>query len=82
MAEANDRTAIITENLSDAGMDEKSISECLKILDSAQYAALEKFIAAHRRSLLDYVREYDRRIDCLDYFAYNIRKQINGGTAK
>ncbi|MBR5090646.1 MAG: hypothetical protein IK093_14545 [Ruminiclostridium sp.] len=82
MAEANDRTAIITENLSDAGMDEKSISECLKMIDSAQYAALEKVIAAHRKSLLDRVREYDRRIDCLDYFTYNIRKQTDGGTGK
>ncbi|MBR1832966.1 MAG: hypothetical protein IJ784_11125 [Ruminiclostridium sp.] len=82
MAAANDRAAVIAENLSDAGLDENSIADCLKMLDSEQYAALERLLAGHRKELLDRVHEYDRKIDCLDFFTYSIRKELNGGTAK
>ncbi len=52
------------------------------MLDSEQYAALERLLAGHRKELLDRVHEYDRKIDCLDFFTYSIRKELNGGTAK
>lgn len=34
MAPAIDRIAVMTENLTDAGLDEKGIAECLQMLDS------------------------------------------------
>ena len=33
MALATDKIAVITENLTDAGLDKNSIAECLKMLD-------------------------------------------------
>lgn len=76
MANAADRTAVIIENLTDAGLDSKSIAECLKMLDEGKYPALEKFLAAHRKKLLDSVHKYNKRIDCLDYFTYTLKKSL------
>ena len=76
MAYAVDSTAVMTENLTDAGLDEKSIAECLKMLDEGNYPALEKFLTEHRKKLLDCVHKYNKRIDCLDYFTYTLRKSL------
>lgn len=76
MALATDKIAVITENLTDAGLDKKSIAECLKMLDERKYPVLEKFLASHRKKLLDSVHEYDKQIDCLDYFTYTLRKSL------
>lgn len=76
MALATDRIAVITENLTDAGLDKDSIAECLKMLDERQFSALEKLLASHRKELLDSVHKYDKRIDCLDYFTYTLKKSL------
>ncbi|MDE6664787.1 MAG: hypothetical protein K2K14_01145 [Ruminococcus sp.] len=76
MALATDKIAVITENLTDAGLDKKSIAECLKMLDERQFTALEKFLISHRKKLLDSVHKYDKQIDCLDYFTYTLRKSL------
>lgn len=76
MALATDRIAVITENLTDAGLDKNSIAECLKMLNERQFTSLEKLLASHRKKLLDSVHKYDKRIDCLDYFTYTLRKSL------
>lgn len=76
MALATDKTAVITENLADAGLDKKEISECLKMLDKQDFSALQKFLSNHRRKLLDSIHEYNSHIDCLDYFIYTLKKSM------
>lgn len=76
MTLATDRTAVITENLADAGLDKKEIAECLKMLDKQDFSALQKFISDYRRKLLDSIHEYNDHIDCLDYFTYTLRKSL------
>lgn len=76
MANAVDSTAMIIENLTDAGLDKKSIAECLKMLDEGKYPVLEKFLAVHRKKLLDSIHKYNQHIDCLDYFTYTLRKTL------
>ncbi|MDE5792710.1 MAG: hypothetical protein K2H66_04205 [Oscillospiraceae bacterium] len=41
MALATDKTAVITENLADVGLNKKEIAECLKILDKQDFSALD-----------------------------------------
>lgn len=77
MANAADKTAVITENFRDMGLDDESTAKCLQMVENGQYQALERFLKSYRQMLLDSVHKYNDRIDCLDYFTYIIRK--NGG---
>ncbi len=74
MALATDKTAVITENLADAGLDKKAIAECLEMLDKHEFSALQKFLSDYRKRLLDSVHAYNDQIDCLDYFTYTLKK--------
>ena len=76
MANVADKMAVMTENLRDMGLDDESVAKCLQMVESGQYQALDCFLKSYR-TLLDSVHKYNDRIDCLDYFAYTLRK--NGG---
>lgn len=76
MALATDRIAVMTENLTDAGLDENGVTQCLEMLDKKEISALQKFLADYRRRLLDSVHEYNKQIDCLDYFTYTLNKSL------
>lgn len=76
MALATDKTAVITENLADAGLDKKEIVECLKMIDQHEFSALQKFLSDYRGKLLNSVHEYNDQIDCLDYFTYTLKKSL------
>lgn len=77
MANAADKTAVVTENLRDMGLDNESAAKCLKMVESGQYQALDCFLKSYRQTLLDSVHKYNDRIDCLDFLTYTLRK--NGG---
>ncbi len=77
MANAVDKTAVLTENLRDMGLDDETTAKCLMLIREKRYVELEKLLKAYRQSLLDSVHKYNDRIDCLDYFTYTLRK--NGG---
>lgn len=74
MALATDKIAVITKNLTDAGLDKNAIAECLRMLGEHDFSALQKFLSDYRKKLLDSVHEYNDRIDCLDYFTYTLKK--------
>ncbi|MBR6242878.1 MAG: hypothetical protein IKQ90_05230 [Ruminococcus sp.] len=77
MANAADRKSVIAENLGDIGLNEEDTEKCIGMLRDDDLPALEKFLGSYRRSLLESVHECEKRISCLDYLTYNIRK--NGG---
>ena len=77
MANASDKMAVMTENLRDMGLDDETTAKCLMLIEEKRYAELEKLLKSYRQTLLDSVHKYNDRIDCLDYFAYTLRK--NGG---
>ena len=76
MANAADKTAVLTENLRDMGLDEKMMAMCLILIGEKRYTELEMLLKKHRKTLLDNVHLYNDRIDCLDYFTYTLK---NGG---
>ena len=67
MANAADKTAVITENFRDMGLEDESIAKCLQMVESGQYQSLDRFLKSHRQTLLNSVHKYNDRIDCLDY---------------
>ena len=76
MANAADKTAVMTENLHDMGLDDRMTAECLELIRQKRYAELERLLKSYRQTLLDSVHKYNDRIDCLDYFTYKLK---NGG---
>ena len=76
MANAADKTAVMTDNLHDMGLDDRMTAECLELVRQKRYAELERLLKSYRQTLLDSVHKYNDRIDCLDYFTYKLK---NGG---
>ncbi|MCR5020795.1 hypothetical protein [Ruminococcus sp.] len=77
MPNAADKTAVMTENLRDIGLNDEMTAKCLILIEEKRYKELEKLLKAYRKSLLESVHKYNDRIDCLDFLTYKLRK--NGG---
>ena len=61
----------IWRNLSDAGLNESDIAECISLIKQNRYEELNRLLTRHRLSLLDSVHN-NTRIDCLDYFTHTL----------
>ena len=64
----------IRRNLSDAGLSDTEIAECIKLIEEKKYTALDRLLTGHRLSLLESVHKYNARIDCLDYFTHTMKR--------
>lgn len=62
--------------LKDAGCDEKLISKCIKKYNDDDLKMLIKSLQCHRCCLLDKLHEEQKKIDCLDYLIYSLKKQL------
>ena len=74
MAEANDTSAMIYQNLVDAGCDKQTTDRCMSIVRDGNYSEMLPMLSQHRTVLLDGVHTGQKRIDCLDYLIYRIQK--------
>lgn len=63
MTNAADKTVVMTENLRDMCLSNKSIAKCLQMVENEQLQALERFLKSYRQTLLDSVHKYNDRID-------------------
>jgi hypothetical protein len=78
-------------NLKDAGCDEELITKCIKKYNNDDLKMLIKSLQCHRCCLLDkkqrellrtkveertYELEEQKKIDCLDYLIYMLKKQM------
>ena len=68
----------LLENLEDAGCDSKFAELFMALEQSGQYREQLRLLSDHRRQLLDRLHREERRIDCLDYLAYQIEKHHAG----
>lgn len=65
----------IIQNLKDAGCDEVTIQTFMDDLHSGKQAMGTELLERHRRCLLDDLHGSQKRIDCLDYLLFMLRKQ-------
>lgn len=65
----------IIQNLKDSGCDEKTITAITKNFCEKNYMGGIKLLEAHRRALLDELHREQKRIDCLDYLVYKMKKE-------
>ncbi len=64
----------IEQNLRDAGCGKGCIREFMQDLEQDRMQAGVRLLNQHRRLLLDAMHREQKRIDCLDYLLYQIRK--------
>lgn len=65
----------VFQNLKDAGCDEETIQSFMDNLQNGKQAKGMRLLENHRRSLLDNLHEEQKRIDCLDYLLFVLKKQ-------
>ena len=64
----------LEQNLRDAGCEERCVREFMQDLEQDRMQAGLRLLNQHRRLLLDAMHREQKRIDCLDYLLYQIRK--------
>ena len=68
----------IRQNLLDAGCTPRQAEEFLACWRAGQWQAERQLLEAQRSRLLDALHKAQRQIDCLDYLAYQLRRQASG----
>ncbi len=66
----------IIQNLKDSGCGAETIEAFVENLHQEKYSEGLKLLAAHRRILLDELHKEQKRIDCLDYLVYKMKKNL------
>ncbi len=74
MCDATSREAII-QNLKDAGCAPEQIEEFLACMEAHKSKAELELLADHRDCLLEEVHRCQKKIDCLDYLTYQLKKE-------
>lgn len=64
----------IVQNLRDAGCDEACIRDFVCRYEQGKPLEALRLLTAHHRHLLDTLHQEQKRIDCLDYLVYQMRK--------
>lgn len=70
---AGKMTDPIRQNLEDAGCPEETIRKFAQSGDMRQQMAV---LTAHRQKLLDGIHTEQRKLDCLDYLIFKMRKEF------
>lgn len=65
----------IIRNLKDSGCGEEIIKAFVEDLRERKISEGLKILEAHRRVLLDELHKEQKRIDCLDYLVYKMKKE-------
>ncbi len=76
MAEASDIMGILHQNLIDAGCGEALTQSCMELAKVNQWDRILSLLSKQRTDLLDSVHDGQKRIDCLDFLVYSIKKHI------
>ncbi len=66
--------AMIKQNLIDAGCSEKEVHMFMEVLKNNNWKEELKMLGIHRKQLLEELHLCQKKIECLDYLVYQIRK--------
>ena len=69
-----DSEETITQNLRDAGCDEETIAAFLSCVRDGRGPESLRLLKRQRSLLLDAVHQEEKKIDCLDYLVYQMKK--------
>lgn len=75
VAEYMENPDTVIQNLEDAGCDQKTVEQFMKLGVTGDREKQLRLLEQHRRSLLDKVHKNEKQIDCLDYLVFRMRKE-------
>lgn len=75
MQESTKSNRNLAEILGDAGCDEKLEEQLLALQEAGQTDEFLKLLAKHKTDLLADLHRVQKRIDCLDFLVYKIKKE-------
>ena len=78
MAEASDTLGILRQALTDAGCDDATIESCVSSAGRGEWEKLLPLMAKEKAALLETVHDNRKKIDCLDFLVYEIKKKHIG----
>ena len=64
----------LSQALRDAGCNDAAANDFMKLYAEGQTAKAQKLLSQHRKELLDGIHAEERKISCLDYLEYTLRK--------
>lgn len=73
MGKERNEDAII-QNLKDAGCNQETIAAFVENLRSDKADEGMRLLAAYRRSVLEELHKEQKKIDCIDYLVYTMKK--------
>lgn len=83
MAQANDAEGIVYQNLSDAGCNEETIQQCMKLVKEGKTKDILPILTEYRTALRNSIRAGQKQIDALDFLIYRVQKhdsEVTGGS--
>lgn len=75
--ETRDQEAVI-QNLKDAGCQMEQVEEFFELGKDGDVKRQMRFLERHRQALLDAMHLEQKRIDCLDYLVFQMKKGVVG----
>lgn len=75
MANANNQSEILYQNLTDAGCSEELIKKCMELFRQNETAQMIKLLRAYKESMLALLHKSEESIDCLDFLIYRLKKE-------
>jgi hypothetical protein len=76
MAEASDMWGRWYQNLIDAGCAPEMAHACISLVKEEKKCEVQRILCHHRDSLLDAVHENQKKLDCLDFLLYEMKKAM------
>jgi DNA-binding transcriptional MerR regulator len=77
VAEVTEENIFVIRNLKDAGCDCFMIEKFLQLKDKGKTREQLHLLSCQRTSLLQKVHENQKRIDCLDFLIFNMKKKTS-----
>ena len=65
----------VLQNLKDAGCTDEMIEKFMALQDSDDEEQQIQLLSGHRKDLLEKLHREEKRIDCLDYLIYQMKKK-------
>lgn len=70
-----DRKESLLQNLKDAGCGKKTMESFMELDETGDKKEQVRLLEAHRKHLLDNMHEEQKKIDCLDYLLYQMKRK-------
>lgn len=64
----------LNQALRDAGCDDEAAEELIRLCSEGETVKAQRLLSRHRKVLLDGIHAEERKISCLDYLEYILRK--------